>query len=228
MTDRLPVDWTVLERRLDELFTAGCDPYQVGAAALFAKDPEAITQDDRDLVKRVFMRIAARRGAQDLEQTLRDAADMFHEIGSAIAAEDLISDCRNAVLAEKLRSNLRSRVQLGKIASDGFDLCTREFSKAAMGVLDRRHGMTSFENALQRSAHLFHEIKLAIGVDVDTQNNLVVPALLHQRRTPRAAALDLGGRLRAVRPRARRDGGQRCHDPRVRRAGSRRAAVGGP
>lgn len=183
MTDRAAVDWTAFEKRLDDLFTTGCDPYQAGAAALFIKAPEAITQDDRDLVKRVFMRIAAARG-KDLEQPLRDAADLFHEIGSALAAEDLIADCRNAVLADKLRENLRTRVQLGNVASSGFELCTRGFSQAVMTVLDRRHGMTSIEDALQRGAHLFHEIKLAIGVDVDAQNNLVVPSLLHQKRTP--------------------------------------------
>jgi hypothetical protein len=47
------------EARLVELFTPGCDPYRAGAAALFDKKPEAVTQDDRDAVKRVYMRIAA-------------------------------------------------------------------------------------------------------------------------------------------------------------------------
>lgn len=53
---------TNLEQRLDALFTAACDPYQAGAAALFGKSSDAITQDERDIVKRVFMRIAVRRG----------------------------------------------------------------------------------------------------------------------------------------------------------------------
>jgi hypothetical protein len=105
---------------------------------------------------------------------LRSAADMFHEIGAAIAAESLVADCRNAVLAEKLRVKLRSRVQLGKIASDGFDLCSRACSVA----------IAPADAALRRGADLFQEIKLAIGVDVDVQSNLVVPALLHQKRTP--------------------------------------------
>lgn len=59
------------------------------------------------------------------EQALRQAADMFHEVGMAIAADDLLADRRNAKMDAKLRENLRSPDQLLKIAADGLDLCVR-------------------------------------------------------------------------------------------------------
>jgi hypothetical protein len=52
---------TLPEAQLDALFMPGCDPYRVGAAALFSKDPQAVTQEERDALKRVFMRILVRR-----------------------------------------------------------------------------------------------------------------------------------------------------------------------
>ncbi|HSX22349.1 MAG TPA: hypothetical protein VLE97_06190 [Gaiellaceae bacterium] len=55
----------VTDDQFDALFTAGCDPYAAGAVALFGKDQAVVTQDDRDLVKRVFMRIQACRHASE-------------------------------------------------------------------------------------------------------------------------------------------------------------------
>jgi len=133
----VPIDWSALEQQLSALFTPGCDPYGAAAAVLFDKLESAVTQDDRDLVKRVFMRVAARRGlgaGGKIEQALRRAADMLHEVGSAAAAEDLVADSRNAVLADKLRKNLRSRDQIKKITADGFELCVRAL--AEMGATD--------------------------------------------------------------------------------------------
>lgn len=65
---------------------------------------------------------------------LRRAADLFHEIGSSIAAADLVTDCRNAVLADKLRENLRTPAQLRALTADGFELCVRAL--AASGAAD--------------------------------------------------------------------------------------------
>jgi hypothetical protein len=132
-----PEDWSVLEQRLEALFTPDCDPYAAGAAALFDKAEDAITQDERDLTKRVFMRIAARRGMGAdgyIVQALRLAADKLHAVGSAIAAEDLIAGCRNEILASKLRENLRSHDQIKRITADGFELCVRAL--AEMGASD--------------------------------------------------------------------------------------------
>jgi hypothetical protein len=68
------------------------------------------------------------------DQALRDAADRFHEIVSAIAAKDLLADTRNAKIADSLREKLRSRDQIKKIAVDGFESCVRAL--AAMGAPD--------------------------------------------------------------------------------------------
>jgi hypothetical protein len=128
MTERL----FVTEQCLNELFT-DCDPYRAGAAALFDKVLEEVTQDDRDAVKRVFMRIAARRGNED--RVLRRTSTLFHEIVSAISSEDILAKPRvNAVIQEKLQGNLRTREQLRTIAADGFELCVRAL--AAMGATD--------------------------------------------------------------------------------------------
>ena len=133
----LPVTATgaVTEAQLAELFTPGCDPYHAGAAVLLDKPPSAVSQDDRDLVKRVFTRIAARRGDMlESVPTLRRTADLFHEVGSAVAAEDLIADCRNAILADALRAKLRSRDQIKSLTAEGFELCVRAL--AALGATD--------------------------------------------------------------------------------------------
>ena len=123
-----------LERRLDTLFAPGCDPYAVGAAILFDKPADTVSQDDRYLIKMVFMHMAARRGYLAGEPSLRSAADMFHEVGSALAAEDLLVDVRNAKIADSLRKNLRTRDQIKKISSDGFESCVRAL--AGMGAAD--------------------------------------------------------------------------------------------
>jgi len=107
--------------QLAALFPAGCDPYKAAAQALFGEtDPP---EDLRDLIKRVFMHVADRRGYLRSEQTLGRASELFHEIGSAIAADDLLPTCKNEVLAAKLRENMRSRDQIKKITADGFELC---------------------------------------------------------------------------------------------------------
>ena len=129
----IEIDWN-LERRLDTLFAPGSDPYTVGAAILFDKPADTVSQDDRHLVKVVFMRMAARRGYLAGEPSLRSAADMFHEVGSPLAAEDLLVDMRNAKIADSLRKNLRTRDQIKKIATDGFELCVRAL--ADMGAAD--------------------------------------------------------------------------------------------
>ena len=128
------VDGDVLERRLDALFVPGCDPYRSGAAALSDKSSDMISQDERDSMKRVFMRMALRRGYLAGEPSLRGAADLFHEVGSALAAEELLVDVRNAKIADSLRENLRTHDQIRKIATDGFELCVRAL--AEMGATD--------------------------------------------------------------------------------------------
>lgn len=69
-----------------------------------------------------------------VDEVLRRAADLFHEIGSALAADALVATTRNVVLAEKLRENQRSADQLRSIAADGFELCVRALSQ--MGAKD--------------------------------------------------------------------------------------------
>jgi hypothetical protein len=128
----------VTEQRLNDLFTPDCDPYRAGAAALFDKAPEAISQDERDVVKRVFMRMAMRRAVNQV-QALGHAAKLFHEIAGAIYAElrfaqGAAGKTLNAVIAEKLRGDLRSPDQLRAIAADGFELCVRELH--ALGAPD--------------------------------------------------------------------------------------------
>lgn len=131
----LSKDWSAFEQRLDALFARGGDPYRAGAVALFDKPLDAITQDDRDIVKSVVLRVLKTRSdfVSELE-VLRRASNLFHEIGSAISAESLIVDVRNAILADKLRENLRSSDQIRKIATDGFELCVRAL--AAAGATD--------------------------------------------------------------------------------------------
>lgn len=141
------------ERRLDALFTSDCDLYRAGAAALFDKPSDAITQDERDVVKRVFMRIAARRGLRSKdegarggsEQALHRASEMFHEILSAFSSADLLTDRKNAVVAEKLKENLRSSDQIRRIAADGFELCVRALAAVgAPGVTIHECGESAF------------------------------------------------------------------------------------
>lgn len=125
------------EQQLDELFPAGCDPYAAATTALFGKaiglfgQPEGtVPQELRDFVKRVFMRVAARRD----EPTLRRAASLFHEVGSSISADALLPTCHNEVLAAKMRGNQRSPDQIKKLTADGFELCV--IALANMGAKD--------------------------------------------------------------------------------------------
>ena len=122
------------ERRLNALFAPGCDPYKVGASILFDKPADEISQDDRYLMKMVFMHMAARRGYLAGEPSLRRAADLFHEVGSALAAEELLVDVHNVKIADSLRENLRTHDQIKKIATGGFELCVRAL--AEMGATD--------------------------------------------------------------------------------------------
>ena len=74
-------DWleTPSEAQLDELFAPDCDPYRAGAAALFSKDPQAVTQEDRDVLKRVFMRIAARRRECEAVDRMACTGSLVHD-----------------------------------------------------------------------------------------------------------------------------------------------------
>jgi hypothetical protein len=67
------------EAQLDALFTPGCDPYRAGAAALFSKDPEAVTQEERDALKRVFMRILIRRREWEAADRMACTGSLVHD-----------------------------------------------------------------------------------------------------------------------------------------------------
>jgi hypothetical protein len=86
-----------------------------------------------------------------IEQALRCAADLFHEIGSAIGVKDLLVDVKNEVMVEKLREKLRSPDQLRRSAADGLELCKRTL--LVSGVVSP---------VLNRGAELFHEIENAL------------------------------------------------------------------
>jgi hypothetical protein len=68
-----------MKQRLDALFTSGCDPYAVGAAVLFAKSPDAITQDERDIVKRVFMHIYVQRREREQAEQMSCTGTLVHD-----------------------------------------------------------------------------------------------------------------------------------------------------
>jgi hypothetical protein len=91
-----------------------------------------------------------------IKSALDDAAELFHEIGSAIAAQTLITDVRNAKLAESLRENLRSTDQLRVLASRGYSLCMG----AAEGVAQVK------DHTLHRLVDLFHQIRLVMFDDL--------------------------------------------------------------
>lgn len=126
--------------RLDTLFVAGCDPYRVAASVLLDKPSEAVTQDDRDIVKRVFMHVAKRRDEftrSAREQPLRQASDMFHEIGAAYEARRLLDQEGHKmpqVMHDAITSKLRAPAAITKIAAEGFELCVRAL--AEMGATD--------------------------------------------------------------------------------------------
>ena len=67
------------EAQLDELFTPGCDPYRAGAAALLSKDPHGVTQEDRDVLKRVFVRIAAWRRECEAADRMACTGSLVHD-----------------------------------------------------------------------------------------------------------------------------------------------------
>ena len=129
-----------MSTRLDTLFVAGCDPYRVAASVLLDKPSEAVTQDDRDSVKRVFMHVAARRDEitrSEREKPLRQAADMFHEIVAAYEARRLLDQEGHKlpqVMYDDFTSKLRAPPEITKIAAEGFELCVRAL--AEMGATD--------------------------------------------------------------------------------------------
>jgi hypothetical protein len=97
-----------------------------------------------------------------IKAVLDNAAALFHEIGSAIAAQALITDVRNAKLAEKLRDNLRSKTELQALATRGYSLCMD-----AAAPLAKEHDM-------HRIVDLFHQVRLSVfdelwGSHIDTK-----------------------------------------------------------
>jgi hypothetical protein len=79
------------------------------------------------------------------ERALRRAADMFHEIVSAIVSSDRLPKTPNAIVATKLRENLRTPDQIQKIAADGFELCVRALAElGAAGVTIHECGQAAF------------------------------------------------------------------------------------
>ena len=79
------------------------------------------------------------------ERALRRAADMFHEIVSALASKDRLPKTQNAIVADKLRANLRSPDQIQKIAVDGFELCVRALAElGAAGITIHECGPAAF------------------------------------------------------------------------------------
>lgn len=75
--------------------------------------------------------------AEQVLQALRQAADLFHEIGGSVAAEKLLAEPRNAqhaIMGPMLRENLRTPDQIQRISADGFELCVRAL--AALGAPD--------------------------------------------------------------------------------------------
>lgn len=141
----------VSEQTLDVLFTPGSDPYRAAAVVLFDKPADAITQDDRDIVKRVFMRTLKRYRERHHgeNQVLRDAADTFHRIGAALNAERLLSREDNKLttpLLEALVSKKLSTHDLIKAAADGFELCVRALAEmGASDVMIHECGERDFE-----------------------------------------------------------------------------------
>lgn len=137
---------------LDGLFVSGCDPYGAGAAALFDKPLAAVTQAERDMIKQVFLRVmigSIGEGAGGtIEEALGQSADLFHEIGSALSVEQLLSNTHNAILVEKLREKRRSSDQLRLLAADGFELCVRALAKrGAPNVTIHECGTSAFGEA---------------------------------------------------------------------------------
>jgi hypothetical protein len=82
----------------------------------------------------VELPVSTKPDALEQQQVLRRLADLFHEIGSSLAATDLVADCRNAFLAEKLRENIRTPKQLRTLTAEGFELCV--LALAASGASD--------------------------------------------------------------------------------------------
>jgi hypothetical protein len=138
-------DLNAREKQIDALFARESDPYWAGVAALFGKPVDAVTLDERDLVKRVFLRILKRRSDYVSEvEVLQRVSGMFHEIMSAISSKDLLARCQNAVVTEKLKENLRTEDQIRKIAANGFEACVMALSVAgAPDVMIHECGSTA-------------------------------------------------------------------------------------
>ena len=82
------IDWLSMKQQLDALCAPGCDPYAVGAAVLFAKSTAAVTQDERDIVKRVFMHIYVQCLACEQAQQLSCTGTLVHDEFTACPAHD--------------------------------------------------------------------------------------------------------------------------------------------
>lgn len=79
------------------------------------------------------------------ERALRRAADMFHEIVSALVSKERLPKTQNTIVAAKLSENLRTPEQIQKIAADGFDLCVRALAElGAAGVTIHECGPVAF------------------------------------------------------------------------------------
>lgn len=85
----------------------------------------------------------------------------------AVAADALVADVRNAVLAAKLRENQRTPDQLRNRASEGFHMCAQTSTRLIADMEESSRSLSTAEQALMRSSHLFHEIQMAIDVDAD-------------------------------------------------------------
>lgn len=80
------------------------------------------------------------------EEALRRAADLFHEVGQAFAAEKLLVGLTASIqiapapsrararMAEKLRGDLRTSDQILALTAEGFEVCVRAL--AALGATD--------------------------------------------------------------------------------------------
>jgi hypothetical protein len=64
--------------------------------------------------------------ANDREQVLRDAADRFHRILSALESRRLIArGVKNAVLHSAIAAKVIPDEEISRVAADGFEACVR-------------------------------------------------------------------------------------------------------
>lgn len=118
----------ISEQQLDGLFAAGADPYGAAAAAMLDKPLANVTQEERDLIKRVFLRVQD-RSTDWIKEALGRSASLFHEVGSALSVEKLLMGVSNPILVQKLGEGSRTSDQLRARAAEGFELCVRALAK---------------------------------------------------------------------------------------------------